>query len=69
MLADNVVHFARILRHAGVPVGPDRVLAALDHLLGVGRYKKPGDLGVACCISRLRRAALGSARQGLTCGR
>ena len=39
MLADNVVHFARVLRHAGVPVGPDRVLAALEAIeaVGVGR--------------------------------
>ena len=39
MFADNVVHFARILRHAGIPVGPDRVLAALEAIeaVGVGR--------------------------------
>ena len=36
MLADNIVHFARILRHAGVPVGPDRVLAALEAIEAVG---------------------------------
>ncbi len=36
MLADNVVHFARILRSAGVPVGPDRVLAALEAIEAVG---------------------------------
>jgi len=39
MFADNVAHFARILRHAGIPVGPDRVLAALEAIeaVGVGR--------------------------------
>ena len=39
MLADNVAHFARILRRAGVPVGPDRVLTALSALehVGLGR--------------------------------
>jgi len=39
MFADNVVHFARILRNAGIPVGPDRVLAALEAIeaVGVGR--------------------------------
>ncbi len=31
-LAENVVHFARALRRAGVPVGPDRVLDALRAL-------------------------------------
>ncbi len=36
MFADNIVHFARILRGAGVPVGPDRVLAALDAIEAVG---------------------------------
>ena len=28
-LAENVVHFARALRKAGVPVGPDRVMDGL----------------------------------------
>jgi hypothetical protein len=36
VFADNVTHFARILRAAGMPVGPDRVLAALDALSVVG---------------------------------
>jgi len=38
-LAENVVHFARALRRAGVPVGPDRVLDALRALAisGVSR--------------------------------
>ncbi len=36
MLADNVVHFARVLRSAGIPVGPDRVLAALEAIEAVG---------------------------------
>jgi len=31
-LAENVMHFARVLRGAGLPVGPDRVLDALDAL-------------------------------------
>jgi uncharacterized protein len=39
MFAENVVHFARVLRSAGIPVGPDRVLAALEAIeaVGVGR--------------------------------
>ena len=36
MFAENVVHFARVLRHAGIPVGPDRVLAALEAIEAVG---------------------------------
>lgn len=35
-LADNVAHFARVLRRAGLAVGPDRVLASLDALEAVG---------------------------------
>ncbi|MFN9480928.1 MAG: hypothetical protein ACK6C0_16145 [Betaproteobacteria bacterium] len=35
-LADNVVHFARVLRTAGLPVGTDRVLLALDALRVAG---------------------------------
>jgi uncharacterized protein with von Willebrand factor type A (vWA) domain len=40
MLADNVVHFARVLRNAGVPVGPDRVLAALAAIEAVGLARR-----------------------------
>jgi hypothetical protein len=37
-LAENVMHFARVLRGAGLPVGPDRVIDALHALeiTGVG---------------------------------
>src|SRR6185436_5536259 len=31
-LSENVVHFARALRNAGVPVGPDRVIDGLRAL-------------------------------------
>ena len=31
-LAENIVHFARVLRAAGLPVGPDRVVIALKAL-------------------------------------
>lgn len=38
-VADNIVHFARVLRAAGVPVGPDRILAAIEavELVGLDR--------------------------------
>jgi uncharacterized protein with von Willebrand factor type A (vWA) domain len=36
MLADNIVHFARVLRDAGMPIGPDRVLAAMAAVECVG---------------------------------
>ena len=35
-LAENVMHFARILRQAGLPVGPDRVIDALRALQVTG---------------------------------
>jgi uncharacterized protein with von Willebrand factor type A (vWA) domain len=39
MIAANIVHFARVLRGAGLSVGPDRVLQAITaiELVGVGR--------------------------------
>lgn len=36
MLAENIVHFSRILRTAGLSVGPDRVLAAMAAVEAVG---------------------------------
>ena len=30
MLAENIVHFSRVLRASGLPVGPDRVLAGIE---------------------------------------
>jgi len=35
-LAENVMHFARLLRGAGLPVGPDRVIDALSALQFAG---------------------------------
>ena len=39
MFAENIVHFARVLRKAGMPIGPDRVLAAMAavELVGLNR--------------------------------
>jgi uncharacterized protein len=36
MLAENIVHFSRMLRDAGMPIGPDRVLAAIDAIEHIG---------------------------------
>jgi uncharacterized protein len=36
MLAENIVHFTRVLRSAGMPVGPDRALAAIAAVETVG---------------------------------
>jgi uncharacterized protein with von Willebrand factor type A (vWA) domain len=40
MLAENIVHFARILRSAGMPIGPDRVLAAMAAVEQVGLSRR-----------------------------
>lgn len=39
-LAGNVVRFVRVLRHAGLPVGPDKVLDALRALQAVGLERR-----------------------------
>jgi uncharacterized protein with von Willebrand factor type A (vWA) domain len=36
MLAENIVHFSRVLRDTGMAVGPDRVLAAIAAVEAVG---------------------------------
>ncbi|MBS0444409.1 MAG: VWA domain-containing protein [Proteobacteria bacterium] len=36
MIADNIVHFARVLRHAGMAIGPDRIIAAMAAVERVG---------------------------------
>jgi uncharacterized protein len=36
LFADNITHFARVLRHAGLPIGTDRVVAAIEAVQCVG---------------------------------
>ncbi len=40
MIAENIVHFARVLRDAGMPIGPDRVIAALAAVEQVGLERR-----------------------------
>lgn len=40
MIAENIVHFARVLRRAGLRVGPDRVLAAIEAVEVVGLARR-----------------------------
>jgi uncharacterized protein with von Willebrand factor type A (vWA) domain len=40
MLADNLVHFSRVLRAAGLQAGPDRVLAAIAAVETVGLERR-----------------------------
>jgi len=39
-LVENVMHFARVLRRAGLPVGPGRVIDAVEALTAVGLKKR-----------------------------
>jgi uncharacterized protein with von Willebrand factor type A (vWA) domain len=53
-LADNVLHFARVLREAGLPVGTDRVQLALQALQlgGVPDRRDFHDVLQACLIAK-----------------
>src|SRR5579862_9887142 len=59
-LADNVVHFARVLRRAGLPVGTDRALLALQALqvAGLGSRAELYAVLSACLIDRVEQRAL-----------
>lgn len=59
-LADNVVHFARVLRAAGVAVGTDRVLLALQALRVAGIESRADFHAVlaSCLIDRAEHRAL-----------
>ena len=59
-LANNVLHFARVLRKAGLPVGPDRPLLALQALeiAGVGSRADLYAVLRACLIDRIEHRAL-----------
>ena len=59
-LADNVMHFARVLRDAGMPVGTDRVALSLQALQIAGLESKQ-DLHAtlrACMLDRIEHGAL-----------
>jgi uncharacterized protein with von Willebrand factor type A (vWA) domain len=59
-LAENVVHFARVLRAAGVPVGTDRVLLSLRALkvAGIGSRADFHAVLAACLIDRAQHRRL-----------
>ena len=54
MIADNIVHFARVLRDAGMAIGPDRVLAALAAVELVG-LRRRDDVHAALSAVMLER--------------
>lgn len=59
-LAGNVMHFARVLREAGMPVGTDRIALALQ-ALAVGGFESRTDFHAAlaaCFIDRAEHRAL-----------
>ncbi len=45
-VADNIVHFARVLRAAGLPVGSDRILAAINAVELVGLDRRDDAIGI-----------------------
>jgi uncharacterized protein with von Willebrand factor type A (vWA) domain len=59
-LADNVLHFARVLRKAGLPVGTDRPLLALQALevAGIGSRADLHAVLQACLIDRVEHRAV-----------
>lgn len=59
-LSENVVHFARVLRAAGVPVGTDRILLALQALKVAGIASRADFHAVlaACLIDRAQHRLL-----------
>lgn len=54
MLAENLVHFSRILRDTGLAVGPDRVLAAIAAVEAVGLERRE-DVRAALAAVMLER--------------
>jgi uncharacterized protein len=51
LLAENIVHFARVLRAAGLPVGTDRALLALEALQRTGlRSRDEFHAVLRCCL-------------------
>jgi uncharacterized protein with von Willebrand factor type A (vWA) domain len=57
-LAENVMHFARVLRAAGLPIGPGSVLDALDALKFVGIERREDWYATLACIFVKRREHL-----------
>ena len=54
MLAENLIHFSRILRDTGMAVGPDRVLAAIAAVEAVGLERRE-DVRAALAAVMLER--------------
>jgi hypothetical protein len=54
-LAENVMHFARVLRAAGIPVGPDRVIDALRALEIAGVERREDFYWTLACVFLDRR--------------
>jgi len=59
-LAENIVHFARALRAAGLPVGTDRAMAAVEAVEagGVAAREDVYHTLAACCLSRPEHRAV-----------
>ena len=66
-LAVNIMHFARVLREAGLPVGPGHVLDALDAAQAGSLRVARGFLLDAACRLREAARAQGTLRPGFPC--
>ena len=64
-LAENVMHFARVLRAAGLPIGPDRVLDAVRALEVAGVERREDFYWTLASVFLGRREHLGFARDHL----
>jgi uncharacterized protein with von Willebrand factor type A (vWA) domain len=53
-IADNIVHFARLLRASGLPVGPDRIVLATEAVIAAG-IERPSVLHAALQASFVSR--------------
>ena len=49
-LAENVLHFARVLRHAGIPIGTDKVIDAIRVLPHSGIERRADCHATLCAL-------------------
>ena len=59
-MGENIAHFARVLRRAGLPVGPGKVLAAIDavRLVGIERRDDVRSALAATLVDKAEQRAL-----------
>ena len=63
LLAENLIHFARVLRRAGLPIGPAKVIDALHAVQAVGLERRD-DFSYALSAVLVNRRGTARARRG-----